>query len=186
MINSHLSLFFSQSRINLKTVQVEVTIGDIERIGAIFLGVPNFLHTQNKLVKSREATIVVGTIAICFIAGIAYSLVELRNFWGYLWVVTQQTFTFVRSGLMYSSDTKFVKGIAFGGRFDYLELLSNTDLRNNTHHNLTNSRVAFGNSTICTTDPAKSDGYQRLRALTIRREIKMHRYSCVNFSCPDP
>src|SRR5262245_32314753 len=91
MINSHLSLFFSQSRINLKTVQVEVTIGDIERIGAIFLGVPNFLHTQNKLVKSREATIVVGTHRHMFYCRHCLLPSQTAQFVGFPLVVTYKT-----------------------------------------------------------------------------------------------
>jgi hypothetical protein len=61
MINADVSLFLGQGRIDLQTVQVEVAVGDVERIRAVFLYIPNFLHAQNKLVKSRQSTIVVGT-----------------------------------------------------------------------------------------------------------------------------
>jgi hypothetical protein len=61
MINAHVPLFFGQSGIDLQTVQIEVAVGDVEWIGAILFRVPNLLHAQNELVKSREAAIVVGT-----------------------------------------------------------------------------------------------------------------------------
>jgi hypothetical protein len=45
---------------NLKAIEVEITVADIKCIRAVLLVIPDLVHAENQAVKARKAPIVLG------------------------------------------------------------------------------------------------------------------------------
>ena len=60
MINANVALLLRHGAMNLQAIEVEITVADIKRIGAVLLVVPDLVHAEYQAVKARKAPIILG------------------------------------------------------------------------------------------------------------------------------